>query len=65
MLSNAELGKYFWAEAVIYVWHLINRLPSAAIKGKTPVEMWTGNPATNYDSLHVFGSISYYHVKGI
>ena len=63
MLSNAGLGKEFWAEAVTYACHLINRLPSAAINGKTPMEMWTGKPATDYDSLHVFGSTAYYHVK--
>ena len=28
MLSNTGLGKQFWAEAVIYASHLINRLPS-------------------------------------
>ena len=27
MLSNAGLGKQFWAEAVMYASHLINRLP--------------------------------------
>ncbi|KAG8484084.1 hypothetical protein CXB51_023049 [Gossypium anomalum] len=58
-----RLGKEFWAEAVTYACHLINRLPSAAINGKTPIEMWTGKPATDYDSLHVFGSTAYYHVK--
>ena len=63
MLSNAGLGKEFWAEAVTYACHLINRLPSAAINGKTPMEMWTGKSATDYDSLHVFGSTAYYHVK--
>ena len=63
MLSNAGLGKEFWAEAVTYACHLINWLPSAAINGKTPMEMWTGKPATDYDSLHVFGSTAYYHVK--
>ena len=25
--------------------------------------MWTGKPATDYNSLHVFGSTAYYHVK--
>ena len=35
MLSNASLGKQFWAEAVMYASHLINRLPSAALNGKT------------------------------
>ncbi|KAG8490001.1 hypothetical protein CXB51_016020 [Gossypium anomalum] len=63
MLSNAGLGKEFWAEAVTYACHLINRLPSAAINKKTPMEMWTGKSATDYDSLHVFGSTAYYHVK--
>ncbi|KAH0645930.1 hypothetical protein KY284_033814 [Solanum tuberosum] len=38
MLSNAGLGKEFWAEAITYACHLINRLPSAAIGGKTPLE---------------------------
>ncbi|KAE8732640.1 hypothetical protein F3Y22_tig00001818pilonHSYRG00042 [Hibiscus syriacus] len=30
---------------------------------KTPLEVWSGKPATDYDSLHVFGSTAYYHVK--
>ncbi|KAH9686777.1 Integrase catalytic domain-containing protein [Citrus sinensis] len=63
ILSNAGLGKEFWAKAVVYVCHLINRLPSAVIEGKTLMEMWTGKPATDYDSLQVFGSTTYYHVK--
>ena len=63
MLSNAELGRQFWAEALAYANHLVNRLPSTAIGGKTPLEKWSGKPATDYDSLHVFGSTAYYHVK--
>ena len=63
MLSNAGLGKEFWAEALVYACHLVNRLPSTAIGGKTPLEKWSGKPATDYDSLHVFGSTAYYHVK--
>jgi hypothetical protein len=39
MLSSAGLGKSFWAEAVNYACHLINRLPAAAIDGKTPTEV--------------------------
>ena len=62
MLSNAGLGKQFWGEAVTYACHLINRLPSSALEGKTPMEVWSGKPATDYDSLHVFGSAAYYHV---
>ena len=63
MLSNAGLGKQFWAEAVTYAGHLVNRLPSSALERKTPMEVWSGKPATDYDSLHVFGTITYYHVK--
>ncbi|KAG6429623.1 hypothetical protein SASPL_107675 [Salvia splendens] len=29
---------------------------------KTPLEVWSSKPATDYDSLHIFGSIAYYHV---
>jgi len=39
-------------------------LPSSAIDGKTPLEIWSRKPATDYDSLHVFGFIAYYHVIG-
>ena len=63
MLSNAGLGKQFWAEVVMYASHLINCLPSAALNGKTPLEVWSGKPANDYDTLHVFGSTAYYHVK--
>ncbi|KAH9699247.1 hypothetical protein KPL71_024272 [Citrus sinensis] len=51
------------AEAVSYASHLINRLPSAAIGGKAPMEMWSGKHAQDYDSLRIFGCPAYYHVK--
>ena len=63
MLSNAALGKQFWDEAVMYASHLINRLPPTALNGKTPLEVWSGKPANDYDTLRVFGSTAYYHVK--
>ncbi|KAH9752745.1 Integrase catalytic domain-containing protein [Citrus sinensis] len=63
MLSNAGLDKKFWAEAVSYTSHLVNQLPSAAIGGKTPMEMWSGKHAQDYDSLRIFGCPAYYHVK--
>ena len=62
MLSNAGLGKNFWAEAVTYAQHLVNRLPSSAINDKTPLVVWSGKPATSYDTLHIFGSTEYYYV---
>ena len=63
MLSNAGLDKQFWAEAVMYASHLINRLPSATLNSKTPLEVWSGKPINDYDTLHVFGFTAYYHVK--
>ena len=63
MLSNAGLSKQFWAEAVMYASHLINRLPSSALNGKKPFEVWSGKPTNDYDTLRVFGSTTYYHVK--
>ncbi|KAH9770422.1 hypothetical protein KPL71_012370 [Citrus sinensis] len=63
MLSNAGLDKKFWAEAVSYASHLVNRLPSIAIGGKTPIEMWSGKHAQDYYSLRIFGCPAYYHVK--
>ena len=46
-----------------YASHLVNRLPSAAIGGKTLMEMWSGKYAQDYDSFRVFGCPAYYHVK--
>ncbi|KAI5312944.1 hypothetical protein L3X38_042118 [Prunus dulcis] len=63
MLSNAGLGKAFWAEAITYASHLINRLPAAADEGKTPMEVWSGKSCTYYKYLHIFGCPAYYHVR--
>ena len=63
MLSNAGISKSFWAEALAYACHLVNRLPSSAIGGKTLLEVWSGKVAQDYDSLCVFGCPAYYHVK--
>nr|GEV19068.1 retrovirus-related Pol polyprotein from transposon TNT 1-94 [Tanacetum cinerariifolium] len=65
MLSNAGLGKEFWVEAVTYACHLVNRLPSTAIDGKTPCEKWYGKPATDYDSLHLDGTLKKVEFKRI
>ncbi|KAH9779930.1 Integrase catalytic domain-containing protein [Citrus sinensis] len=63
ILSNAGLDKKFWAEAMSYASHLVNWLLSAAVGGKTPMKMWSGKHAQDYDSLRIFGCPAYYHVK--
>ena len=63
LLSNARLDKSFWAEAIVYVSHLINGLSSTAIRGKTPLDIWSGGAAQNYDLLRVFESPVYFSAK--
>ncbi|CAL9002404.1 unnamed protein product [Prunus brigantina] len=36
--------------------------PAAANEGKTPMEVWSGKPCTDYKYLHIFGCPAYYHV---
>ena len=39
LLYNAQLDKFFWAEALEYTSHLIKRLASTAIGAKTPLDI--------------------------
>ena len=63
MLSHSKLSKAFWTEALSYATHIVNRLPATALDGKTPKEVWSGQPATDYDSLRIFGCHAYFHVS--
>jgi len=63
LLSNNRLNKSFWVEAMTYASHLINKLPSSAIGGKTLIEKWSGKAATNYDMLRVVRCPSHYHAS--
>lgn len=63
MLSHSGLGKSFWAEALSYATHIVNRLPASALYEKTPKEVWSGELVSDYDSLRIFGCPAYYHVK--
>jgi len=51
LLSNAQLDKSFWAEALEYTSHLMNRLLSTAIGGKTSLDIWLGGAAEDYGLL--------------
>ena len=62
MLSNADLSKRFWAEAVKIACYLVNQTLFTAIDFKTPEEVWSGTPA-NYSHLRVFGCPAYFHVN--
>ncbi|GMP51093.1 hypothetical protein CsSME_00017460 [Camellia sinensis var. sinensis] len=62
LLLQSGLSKAFWGEALNYARHLVNRLPTAALDGKTPMEVWSGVPVTDYDQLRIFGCPTYFHV---
>ena len=52
---QCRLSKNFWVEALAYACYLVNRLPSSAIGGKTPLEVWSEKTSPDYDLLRVFG----------
>ena len=62
-LSNAQLDKSFWDEALIYSSHLMNRLSVFARGGKTPLKFWLGGADQDYGLLWVFEYPVYFHVK--
>eukprot|EP00253_Pinus_taeda_P011846 PITA_11846 len=58
MISNANLQKELWAEAVSTACYLVNRSPSVAIDCKIPKEVWTGQ-SCDYSHLRIFGYDAY------
>ncbi|KAI9195282.1 hypothetical protein LWI28_013512 [Acer negundo] len=62
MLSQSGLRKAFWVEALMYASYIVNRLPSSTLDGKTPKEVWSGQPVSDYDRLHIFGCPACFHV---
>jgi hypothetical protein len=61
MLSNANTGRQFWADAANTACYLVKRSPFIAIEKKTPMEVWSGTPS-DYSQLKVFGCTAYAHV---
>ena len=61
MLSEKQVPKNFWPEAVNWTAHVLNRSPTLAVKGVTPEEAWSG-VKPNVDYFRVFGCIGHVHV---
>ncbi|KAG8499415.1 hypothetical protein CXB51_005894 [Gossypium anomalum] len=58
LLFQSKLPSNFWAEAVNTSVYLLNRLPTHAVKDKTPFEGWYGlKPSVSH--LKVFGCMCY------
>jgi len=47
----------------VYASHLLNRLLTTVIGGKTPLEIWSGGAAHDHGSLRVFDCPPYVDVK--
>ena len=43
MLSEKQIPKEFWPEAVNWATHVLNRCPTTSLKEITPEEAWSGN----------------------
>ncbi|PRQ17740.1 putative RNA-directed DNA polymerase [Rosa chinensis] len=61
MLSEKQVPKVFWPEAVNWSIHILNRSPTLAVKDMTPEEAWSGiKPVVHY--FKVFGCIAHVHI---
>lgn len=61
VLITANLPTSYWAEAVATATYIINRLPTAKNKGKSPYEVWMGyKPSIAH--IRIFGSPTYAYI---
>jgi len=62
MVTEAGLPKKFWGDAILHVAHIVNRVPTRALKQHiTPFEAYTGNKPS-IAHLQVFGCKAHVHV---
>ncbi|CAL2265082.1 unnamed protein product [Prunus armeniaca] len=61
MLTEKQVPKAFWPEAVRWCVHVLNRCPTLAVQNRTPEEAWSGmKPTVEY--FRVFGCLAHVHV---
>jgi len=61
MLSEKQVPKVFWPEAVRWCVHIQNRCPTVAMDNVTPEEAWSGQkPVVDY--FKVFGCVAHAHI---
>lgn len=61
LLSEKEMPKPFWPEAVRWTVYVLNRSPTLSVKDKTPEESWSGiKPSVEH--FRVFGCIGHVHI---
>jgi hypothetical protein len=61
ILFQARLPKSFWAEAMATAAHIRNFMPSEAVNGNIPYELWEGRKVTreDYGQFFLFGCIAH------
>ncbi|KAL4351723.1 hypothetical protein GQ457_06G023180 [Hibiscus cannabinus] len=61
MMITRGVPKCFWAEAVNWAVHVLNRSPTLTVQNMTPEEAWSGKrPSVGY--FRVFGCVAHVHV---
>lgn len=58
LLFQSCLPKFFWSYAVLHATYLMNRVPSAVLKDRTPYEVLHGS-LPNLSQLRVFGCLCF------
>lgn len=64
ILSEKEVPKSFWADAVQWANHVLNISPTTIDKDMTPKEAWSGNKPS-VEHFRVFGCVGYAHVPEV
>lgn len=59
-LKEMNLPSILWGEAIRHSVYILNKLPTRALSGQTPYEVWTGN-RPHVDHIRVFECVS--HMK--
>ena len=64
ILSEKEVPKSFWADAVQWANHVLNRSPTTILRDMTPEEAWSGSKPS-VEHFRVFGSIGFVHIPDV
>lgn len=64
MLSEKQIPKTFWPEAVNWTIYVLNWSPTLAVKNVTPKEAWSGSKPL-VEHFRVFGGVAHVHVPDV